>query len=146
MQPDRLRNAPCYLARTRSRTECRSLGAVKRKLRCRMHGGTNPGAPKGNRNAWKHAGRSADPEEAAHYLWGGCTSSIRKGVLTRRKRRKLERSTSTNVCNRASGVSAICAFLYSSVCLPAQYQLPRPKPGWFAKGCAGNGSPAGTSS
>jgi hypothetical protein len=22
--------------------------------RCRMHGGTNPGAPKGNRNAFKH--------------------------------------------------------------------------------------------
>jgi uncharacterized protein YjcR len=22
--------------------------------RCRMHGGTSPGAPKGNRNAWKH--------------------------------------------------------------------------------------------
>lgn len=23
-----------------------------------MHGGTNPGAPIGNRNAWKHGGRS----------------------------------------------------------------------------------------
>jgi len=22
--------------------------------RCRMHGGTSPGAPKGNKNAWKH--------------------------------------------------------------------------------------------
>ncbi|WP_439619368.1 HGGxSTG domain-containing protein [Hyphomonas sp.] len=27
--------------------------------RCRMHGGTSPGAPKGNRNAWKHGKYSA---------------------------------------------------------------------------------------
>lgn len=27
-----------------------------------MHGGTNPGAPKGNRNAWKHGDRSAEAE------------------------------------------------------------------------------------
>jgi hypothetical protein len=25
-----------------------------------MHGGTNPGAPIGNRNAWKHGARSAE--------------------------------------------------------------------------------------
>jgi len=25
-----------------------------------MHGGTNPGAPMGNRNAWKHGGRSGE--------------------------------------------------------------------------------------
>ena len=25
-----------------------------------MHGGTNPGAPKGNRNAWKHGARSGE--------------------------------------------------------------------------------------
>jgi uncharacterized protein YjcR len=25
-----------------------------------MHGGTNPGAPKGNRNAWKHGRYSAE--------------------------------------------------------------------------------------
>jgi len=31
-----------------------------------MHGGTNPGAPKGNRNAWKHGGRSG--EAMAKYL------------------------------------------------------------------------------
>lgn len=29
------------------------------KRRCRMHGGTNPGAPKGNRNALKHGRKSA---------------------------------------------------------------------------------------
>jgi len=33
-----------------------------------MHGGTNHGAPKGNRNAWKHGGRSAEAMEAACYL------------------------------------------------------------------------------
>jgi len=34
-----------------------------------MHGGTNPGAPKGNRNAWKHGGRSSETEDAARLLW-----------------------------------------------------------------------------
>jgi glucans biosynthesis protein len=33
-----------------------------------MHDGTNPGAPKGNRNAWKHGGRSAGAMAAARYL------------------------------------------------------------------------------
>jgi hypothetical protein len=33
-----------------------------------MHGGTNPGAPLGNRNARKHGGRSAAAIEAARYL------------------------------------------------------------------------------
>jgi hypothetical protein len=28
--------------------------------RCRMHGGTNPGAPKGNRNAFKHGRYTAE--------------------------------------------------------------------------------------
>lgn len=28
-----------------------------------MHGGKNSGAPKGNRNAWKHGDRSAEAEE-----------------------------------------------------------------------------------
>ncbi|MFZ5667463.1 MAG: hypothetical protein ACOY7L_19790 [Pseudomonadota bacterium] len=31
---------------------------MKGRKRCRMHGGTNPGAPSSNRNAWKHGGRS----------------------------------------------------------------------------------------
>lgn len=67
MQPERLMNAPRCLARTRKGTECQSP-AVKGQKRCRMHGGTNPGAPKGNRNAWKHGGRSADANTAARYL------------------------------------------------------------------------------
>jgi uncharacterized protein YjcR len=33
-----------------------------------MHGGTNPGAPKGNTNARKHGGYSAKTKEAVRYL------------------------------------------------------------------------------
>jgi hypothetical protein len=40
-------------ARTRSGAQCRSP-VVKGRSRCRMHGGKSPGAPKGNKNAWKH--------------------------------------------------------------------------------------------
>ena len=40
-------------AKTRSGAPCRSH-PVHGRYRCRMHGGTSPGAPKGNRNAWKH--------------------------------------------------------------------------------------------
>ena len=58
---------PRCLARTRSGTECQSP-AVKGKRRCRMHGGTNPGPPKGNRNAWKHGGRSAEAMAASYYV------------------------------------------------------------------------------
>ena len=45
-------------ARTRSGTECKSPAMPNG--RCRMHGGTSPGAPKGNRNAWKHGHYSAE--------------------------------------------------------------------------------------
>lgn len=67
MQPERLEAAPRCLARTSSGTECQSP-AVKGRRRCRMHGGTNPGAPKGNRNAWKHGGRSTATIEAARWI------------------------------------------------------------------------------
>lgn len=41
-------------ARTRKGTPCQAP-AVAGKKRCRMHGGaTGSGAPRGNRNAWKH--------------------------------------------------------------------------------------------
>jgi len=33
-----------------------------------MHGGTNPGAPKGNQNARKHGGYSAKTLEAVRWL------------------------------------------------------------------------------
>ena len=66
-QPPRLANAPRCFAKTRKGTECQSP-AVKGRRRCRMHGGTNPGAPRGNRNARKHGGRSAETTEAARLL------------------------------------------------------------------------------
>ena len=59
--------APRCLARARSGEECQSP-AVKGRKRCRMHGGTNPGAPGGNRNAWKHGERSADAVPEARTL------------------------------------------------------------------------------
>jgi hypothetical protein len=43
-------------------------GAREADDRCRMHGGPSPGAPKGNRNAWKRGGRSAAVEAAERYL------------------------------------------------------------------------------
>ena len=43
-------------ARTRRGTKCQ--GPAMPNGRCRMHGGGSPGAPKGNRNAWKHGMRS----------------------------------------------------------------------------------------
>ena len=39
-------------ARTRSGGACRS--AAMRNGRCRMHGGSGSGAPKGNKNAFRH--------------------------------------------------------------------------------------------
>jgi hypothetical protein len=45
-------------ARTRSQTPCKSPAMPNG--RCRMHGGKSTGAPKGNRNAWKHGLYSAE--------------------------------------------------------------------------------------
>ena len=45
-------------ARTRSGSPCRSPAMPNG--RCRMHGGKSPGAPKGNRNAFKHGHFSAE--------------------------------------------------------------------------------------
>ncbi|WP_281241199.1 HGGxSTG domain-containing protein [Thalassobaculum litoreum] len=50
-------DGPRCLARTRAGTPSQSRAARGRR-RCRMHGGTNPGAPKGNRNAGKHGAQS----------------------------------------------------------------------------------------
>ena len=63
MQPQILANAPRCGARTRSGAPCRSP-AVHGNRRCRMHGGKGSGAPRGNRNAWKHGLRSA-----SHIAW-----------------------------------------------------------------------------
>lgn len=62
MQPANLAKALRCGARTRTGTSCKSP-AVRGRQRCRMHGGTNRGAPKGNRNAWVHGNRSAEAEE-----------------------------------------------------------------------------------
>lgn len=51
-------------AKTGKGTGCQSP-AVKGKRRCRMDGGTNPGAPKGSRNVWKHGAYSAEAELGA---------------------------------------------------------------------------------
>lgn len=67
MQPARLADALRCRARTRAGTECQSP-AVRGRNRCRMHGGTNLGAPIGNRNARKHGGYSAKTMAAARYL------------------------------------------------------------------------------
>ena len=61
-EPARLAAAPRCLARTRSGRPCQSP-AVRGNRRCRMHGGKGSGAPKGNRNAWKHGARSGETME-----------------------------------------------------------------------------------
>ncbi len=66
-QPEQLAQATRCLAMTRKGTACQSP-AVKGSPRCRMHGGKGSGAPKGNRNAWKHGGRSGEADAAARYL------------------------------------------------------------------------------
>ncbi len=56
---ENFQNIPRCGAKTRSGKPCKSP-CVKGKRRCRMHGGAiGSGAPKGNKNAWKHGRRSA---------------------------------------------------------------------------------------
>ena len=45
-------------ARTRKRSQCQSPAMPNG--RCRMHGGKSPGAPKGNKNAFKHGHYAAE--------------------------------------------------------------------------------------
>jgi len=45
-------------AQTRSGRRCRSPAMPNG--RCRMHGGMSPGAPKGNKNAFKHGHYTAE--------------------------------------------------------------------------------------
>jgi glucans biosynthesis protein len=52
INPMQLQEASRCGAKTRSGAPCQSP-AVHGKKRCRMHGGTSPGAPRGNRNALK---------------------------------------------------------------------------------------------
>ena len=46
-----LRDAKRRGAKTRRGTPCNGMGMPNG--RCRMHGGTSPGVPKDNKNAWK---------------------------------------------------------------------------------------------
>jgi len=48
--------------RTRSGPACKAP-AVNGRNRCRMHGGKSPGAPKGNKNAWRHGRYSREAIE-----------------------------------------------------------------------------------
>ena len=47
-----MRQAPRCRAQTRRGSACQSPAMPNG--RCRMHGGPSPGAPKGNKNAFKH--------------------------------------------------------------------------------------------
>jgi hypothetical protein len=54
---------PMHLSRrcrARTRTGSACPAPAMPNGRCRMHGGMSPGAPKGNRNAWKHGHYSAE--------------------------------------------------------------------------------------
>ncbi|CAN0489407.1 unnamed protein product [Phaeothamnion confervicola] len=53
-----MRQAQRCGARTRSGKPCQSPAMANG--RCRMHGGPSPGAPKGNRNAFRHGHYSSD--------------------------------------------------------------------------------------
>ncbi len=53
-----MQNAQRCGAKTRRGTPCQAPAMPNG--RCRMHGGKSPGAPKGNRNAWKHGHYSAE--------------------------------------------------------------------------------------
>ena len=53
-----MHGSPRCGARTRRGSTCRSPAMPNG--RCRMHGGKSTGAPKGNKNAWKHGYYSAE--------------------------------------------------------------------------------------
>jgi hypothetical protein len=59
MTAAKLPHAPSICgAQTRAGTPCKTP-PVRGRRRCRMHGGTSPGAPRGNQYAWKHGLYSA---------------------------------------------------------------------------------------
>lgn len=51
--------APRCGANNRSGASCKAP-AMRGRKRCRLHGGKSTGAPKGNRNAYKHGLRSCE--------------------------------------------------------------------------------------
>jgi glucans biosynthesis protein len=52
-----MHSSPRSGAQTRRGSQCQSPAMPNG--RCRMHGGKSSGAPKGNKNAWKHGRYSA---------------------------------------------------------------------------------------
>ena len=78
-QPDSLATARRCGARTRCGAACRSP-AVTGSARCRMHGGKGSGAPRANRNAWKHGIHSARVREIARYLRATRPEAVRRLV------------------------------------------------------------------
>jgi glucans biosynthesis protein len=103
IEPANLANSPRCGAKTRSGGECRSP-AVRGRRRCRLHGGTSPGAPKGNRNAWKHGNRSAEAEQQLKILRAAdrdlqILSKVRQGLELRRK--ELDRLIQLQIEERA---------------------------------------------
>ena len=61
-----MRNAPRCGAKTRRGTPYQSPGVPND--RCRMHGGTSRGVPKGDRNAWQHGHYSAESIKLSRYV------------------------------------------------------------------------------
>ena len=66
-QPKKLAEAARCLAKTRN-GGVRQSPAAKSRKECRMHGGTNPGPPRGNHNAWTHGTRLRQAREIDRIL------------------------------------------------------------------------------
>lgn len=106
-EPASLARAPRCGARTRGGATCRSP-AVQGRARCRMHGGKGGGAPRGNRNAWKHGARSARIADIARILRATSPTAIRRMLLAAgsageaagREKAKNERTTPCNGAGR----------------------------------------------
>lgn len=75
MQVDAPQKAKLCGAKTRSGKPCKTPAMPNG--RCRMHGGTSTGAPKGNRNAWKH-GRYSKRNADLKALTRLCTATLEK--------------------------------------------------------------------
>lgn len=63
-----MHQSPRCGAKTRQGKTCQAP-AVRGRRRCRMHGGTNPGAPSRNKNALKHGQFSKEVVEEHQRLW-----------------------------------------------------------------------------
>ncbi len=79
MNPVELPHAPRQCgAKTRAGTPCKTP-PMRDRTRCRMHGGTSPGAPKGNRYAWKH-GRYSAAAIAERRRFRALMKSLKEGL------------------------------------------------------------------